>query len=288
MASTGETMDQKTKRAAADAKSGASEFADTAREKAREMAGEARERAYEYGREYKDEAASETSKIANALRKASEDLHDGSPQERIFAKLADTVADTADGMREMELDEMAYAVNDFARRNSAAFLGGAALLGFVAARFMKASARHDDYRRSGSFGSNDLGDDRYSPDVTPNDYDEDDRISRPVPTSAPVTSAAPRPAPTTTTQPAARPATTSATTGTAGSTGSTGGMSGDISRGTTTTGGTGSISSGSSSTGSTGSSSTGSTGSVGGIDKPDEKPEIPGAPQPGTTGAVKK
>jgi vacuolar-type H+-ATPase subunit H len=285
MASTGETMDQKAKRAAADAKSGASEFADTARERAREMAGEARERAYEYGRDYKDEAANETSKIADALRKASEDLHDGSPQERIFAKLADTVADTADGMREMELDEMAYAVNDFARRNSAAFLGGAALLGFVAARFMKASARHDDYHRSGSFGSGDYGrDDRYAPDVTPNDYDEDDRVSRPVPSSDPVTSAAPRPAPTTTTQPAARPATapatTGATTGAAGSTGSAGGAASDISRGTSTTGGTGSISSGS--------SSAGGSDSVGGIDKPDDKPEIPGAPQPGTTGAVKK
>ena len=178
MASTGETMDQKAKRAAEDAKSGAAEFAETARERAREMADEAKTRAYEYGRDYKDDAANETSKIANALRKAADDLHDGSPQERVFAKLADTVADTADGMRDMELDEMAYAVNDFARRNSAAFLGGAALLGFVAARFMKASARHDDKRTSG-YGQGTYGQSAYgqsgrtSPDMTPNDYDED-------------------------------------------------------------------------------------------------------------------
>ncbi|MGR3591424.1 hypothetical protein [Limimaricola soesokkakensis] len=282
MANTGETMDQKAKRAAADAKSGAAEFADTARERAREMADEAKTRAYDYGREYKNEAANETSKIAEALRKAADDLHDGSPQERIFAKLADTVADTADGIRDMELDEMAYAVNDFARRNQAAFLGGAALLGFVAARFMKASARHDDHR-IGSYGaSGDYGrDDRYSPDVTPNDYDDDDRVSRPVPTSSPTTSAAPRPAPTGTTQSTARPAATG-----------TGGTSGAASTGATT--GTAGTSSSAGSTGSTGSAaskgsgSTGSTGSVGGIDKPDEKPEIPGAPQPGTTGAVKK
>lgn len=266
MANTGETMDQKAKRAAADAKSGAAEFADTARERAREMAEEAKTRAYDYGREYKNEAANETSKIAEALRKAADDLHDGSPQERVFAKLADTVADTADGIRDMELDEMAYAVNDFARRNQAAFLGGAALLGFVAARFMKASARHDDHR-IGSYGaSGDYGrDDRYAPDVTPNNYDKDDRVSRPVPTSSPTTSAAPRPAPTGTAQSTAHPA---ATTGSGGTTGA-------ASTGATTgTPGT--------------SSSTGSTGSVGGIDKPSEKPEIPGAPQPGTTGAVKK
>ena len=271
MASTGETMDQKAKRAAEDAKSGAAEFAETARERAREMADEAKTRAYEYGRDYKDDAANETSKIANALRKAADDLHDGSPQERVFAKLADTVADTADGMRDMELDEMAYAVNDFARRNSAAFLGGAALLGFVAARFMKASARHDD-KRTGGYGQGAYGQaGRTSPDVTPNDYDDEDRMSRPVPTSSPTSSAAPRPAPTTTTQPTSRPATTSATTGTSAAAGSTGSMGSTGTAGST------------SSMGSTGSSS-----SVGGIDKPDEKPEIPGAPQPGTTGAVKK
>ena len=271
MASTGETMDQKAKRAAEDAKSGAAEFAETARERAREMADEAKTRAYEYGRDYKDDAANETSKIANALRKAADDLHDGSPQERVFANLADTVADTADGMRDMELDEMAYAVNDFARRNSAAFLGGAALLGFVAARFMKASARHDD-KRTGGYGQGAYGQaGRTSPDVTPNDYDDEDRMSRPVPTSSPTSSAAPRPAPTTTTQPTSRPATTSATTGTSAAAGSTGSMGSTGTAGST------------SSMGSTGSSS-----SVGGIDKPDEKPEIPGAPQPGTTGAVKK
>ena len=275
MANTGETMDQKAKRAAADAKSGAAEFADTARERAREMAEEAKTRAYDYGREYKNEAASETSKIAEALRKAADDLHDGSPQERIFAKLADTVADTADGIRDMELDEMAYAVNDFARRNQAAFLGGAALLGFVAARFMKASARHDDYRLGGHGR-----DDRYAPDVTPNDYDEDDRISRPVPTSSPVTSAAPRPAPTGTTGTTGSTASTGATTGTSGTVGGT------SSTGTASaTGSTGGV-------GGTLGSGTGkadpSSMPVGGIDMPDEKPEIPGKPQPGTTGAVKK
>ncbi len=173
MANHGETLDQRAKQAAADAKSGAAEFAETARERVSEMADEARERAYQYGREYKDEAASETSKIADALRKAANDLHDGSPQERVFAKLADTVADTADGMRSMELDEMAYAVNDFARRNAGAFLGSAALLGFVAARFMKSSAR--------SSGSTYGSPARY-PDTDPHDYDTDDRIDRPAPT----------------------------------------------------------------------------------------------------------
>ncbi len=149
MANKAETLDERAKRAAADAKSGAAEFAETARERVTDMAQDARDRAWQYGQDTKNEAANETSKVAEALRKAASDLHEGSPQEKIFAKLADTVADTADGLRDMDIDEMGYAVNDFARRNSAAFLGGAALLGFVAARFLKASSRDNHGSRGG-------------------------------------------------------------------------------------------------------------------------------------------
>ncbi|SDE70675.1 hypothetical protein [Limimaricola pyoseonensis] len=249
MANTGETLDQRAKQAAADAKSGAAEFADTARERAREMAEEARERAYEYGRGYKDEAANETSKIAEALRKAADDLHDGSPQERVFARLADAVADTADNMRSMDLDDMAYAANDYARRNPALFLGGAALLGFAAARFMKSSARHGEPRIGYASDGHGVGGHDH-PDTMPDDYDADDRIDRPVPTSEPMTSNAPSPAAPRTTQSTAAPQ-PGASTGTTSGAGTT-------------------------------------TGAPSGIEQPDSKPEIPGKPQPGETGAVKK
>ncbi|RVV98389.1 hypothetical protein EKE94_05555 [Mesobaculum littorinae] len=145
MANTTEEMKAAADKAAQDARSGAEELASAAREKATDFAHDARDRAYEYGRETKNATADETSKVADALRKASSDLRDGSPQEKIFARLADGVADTADQMRGMELDEMAYELTSFARRNPAAFLGGAALLGFAAGRFLKSSARGDHY-----------------------------------------------------------------------------------------------------------------------------------------------
>jgi hypothetical protein len=121
-----------------------SEAAQKARDTAGEYASRARDEAYARGEAYRDYAASETSKVASALRKASDDLRSGSPQERFVGQMADGVADAADRMRGMSLEEIARDSSDFARRHPAAFLGGAALIGFAAARFLKASAQSDD------------------------------------------------------------------------------------------------------------------------------------------------
>jgi hypothetical protein len=120
------------------------EAAQMARDTAGEYANRARDEAYARGEEYRDYAASETGKVASALRKASEDLRAGSPQERFVGQMADGVADAADRMRGMSLEEIARDSSEFARRHPAAFLGGAALVGFAAARFLKASAQADD------------------------------------------------------------------------------------------------------------------------------------------------
>lgn len=120
------------------------EAAEAAKSTAREYAERARDEAYSRGEQYRDYAADETSKVASALRKASEDLSSGSPQERLLAQVADTVADTADRMRGMTLTEAFHDSTEFARRHPAAFLSGAALVGFAAARFMKASAAEED------------------------------------------------------------------------------------------------------------------------------------------------
>jgi hypothetical protein len=119
------------------------EAAETARETARGYAERARDEAYARGESYRSYAADETGKVASALRRASEDLSSGSPQERFVGQLADNVADAADRMRGMTLSDIARDTTDFARQHPAAFLGGAALLGFATARFLKASARDD-------------------------------------------------------------------------------------------------------------------------------------------------
>ncbi|SFP34029.1 hypothetical protein [Tranquillimonas alkanivorans] len=141
---TKETLGDEARATADKAKSSAHNMADEARAKAAEMAEEARDRAWQQGEYYKNAAADETGKVASALRKASDDLRDGTPQERVIGRMAEGLAETADGMREMDVTEIGRELTGFARRNPVAFLGGAALLGFAASRFLKASAHHDD------------------------------------------------------------------------------------------------------------------------------------------------
>jgi hypothetical protein len=121
------------------------EAARAAKDAARTQAERARDAAYSRGEAYRDHAADETARVASALRRASKDLSEGSPQERFVGQIADGVADAADRMRGMTLSDAVQETDAFARRHPAAFLGGAALLGFAAARFLKAST-HDDSR----------------------------------------------------------------------------------------------------------------------------------------------
>ena len=89
----------------------------------------------------KEGVADEISSVSRALRKASDELRDGSAQERTFGAAASSMADFADTVRDKDLGQMVDDLGDFARRNPVAFLGGAALLGFAGVRMAKASRR---------------------------------------------------------------------------------------------------------------------------------------------------
>lgn len=134
------SLGEQARTAAKDARSSAQEFADAAREKAYEFADSARRQAHDYGEQSKNYAASETNKVAEALRRASQDLSEGSPQERFVGRLAEGLAEGADHLRGKDVSELGQELTSFARRNPAMFLGGAALLGFAASRFLKSSA----------------------------------------------------------------------------------------------------------------------------------------------------
>ena len=113
---------------------------------ARGMASEQTERA-------KSAVAEEVSSVAQALRTAADELREGSAQERTFAQIADTLADTADAIRGKDLGEMVHEATEMARRHPMTFLGAAALIGFTAVRFAKASQDDVWRRRRGSFRS---------------------------------------------------------------------------------------------------------------------------------------
>jgi gas vesicle protein len=127
-------------------------MADTARQSASDAAEAARGMAAEQTERAKSAVAEEVSSVAHALRTAADDLREGSAQERTFAQIADTLADTAEAIRDKDLCQMMQEATDIARRHPMTFLGGAALLGFTAMRFAKASGE-SDRRRRGAYRS---------------------------------------------------------------------------------------------------------------------------------------
>ncbi|WP_022708521.1 hypothetical protein [Paracoccus zeaxanthinifaciens] len=121
----------------------AEHLGDTAREVGKEAYGRLSEGAAQHTEQAKEGAASEVQDISAALRSAADKSRAGSAQERTFGQAAEALADLSDMIRNKDLGQMLNDVNGLARRNPAAFLGGAALLGFAATRFAKASASPD-------------------------------------------------------------------------------------------------------------------------------------------------
>lgn len=176
-----QTQSEAVKQKAAEAKNKASEAAgsaaETAKSHARDLAQTAQTEATNYAYQARDTAADEVKGVASALRTAADELRSGSPQERSFSQLADGLADVSDSMRDKDLGEMVSDLNGFAKRNPMVFLGGAALLGFVATRFAKASSEAHSGNTVGSGV----------------EYDDDDRLDRPMTGTAPTGAASTTP-----------------------------------------------------------------------------------------------
>ncbi len=126
------------------AKQAAADIADKAKTAAGKTAQKVADTAASQAEAAKSAAADEVSGVASALRKAAEDMRKGSPQERTFGQIAEGIADVSDAMREKDLSTMVQDVSAFARKNPMVFLGGAALIGFAATRFAKASGPATD------------------------------------------------------------------------------------------------------------------------------------------------
>ena len=126
-----------------EAKGAAKDLGQSARDAGQKAASAATHEAQHQAEAARGRAADEVSDISVALRRAAEETREGSPQERTFGMLAETLADAADAIRTKDLGEVTHDLSTFARRNPLAFLGGAALVGFAATRFAKASSRPD-------------------------------------------------------------------------------------------------------------------------------------------------
>lgn len=113
------------------AKNRASDFAKDARD---EMVDEARTHATA-ARDHTVETAETAAQAAEA---ASDEFGAESIQAAALDQIGAQINSVAERLRDKPVDEMVDDVAVFARRNPLLFLGGAALVGFAAARFFKA------------------------------------------------------------------------------------------------------------------------------------------------------
>jgi len=123
-------------------------------------AGEVRERAWSYATEQKQHAAAHIGGVASALRKVSDDL-ESEDETRMVARYGRTLAggldDLSETIKAKNLEDLMAAAESFGRRQPAAFLGAAALLGFAASRFAMASSTRAHDRGTGRGRSRNTG-----------------------------------------------------------------------------------------------------------------------------------
>lgn len=146
------------------ARSVASDIKDAASQKFQEAVTEVRAKADGA----KSGVAGDVNDIASALRRASEELRGGSPQERTLGQISTSLADASDQIRDKDLGEMVAMASKVARNNPMLFLGGAALLGFAASRFAKASHDHADAQDHHRYADKDVEVNSYLNEGNPN------------------------------------------------------------------------------------------------------------------------
>lgn len=130
----------------------ARELGAEARDRAHDLAGSAREIADDVRHRAADELETRLSDqkgrathslgdLAQSLRSASGQMSDQDGLGRYLGQAADRVDTLASFLDNREIGELVDEVEDFARRQPAAFVGGAFALGVLGARFLKSSRR---------------------------------------------------------------------------------------------------------------------------------------------------
>jgi hypothetical protein len=113
-----------------------------AKNRATELAGDVKDYAAasvnEQAESARDQAVDGMENAANAAGSASDAFDPNSLQAAALDQLGAQINSVAARLRDKPLDEMTDDVAVFARNNPLLFLGGAALVGFAAARFLKA------------------------------------------------------------------------------------------------------------------------------------------------------
>ncbi len=135
--------------AATATKNAAQSMATQASSHASDALASARDAATEQMDTARDALGDSGDRLAETLRRAAAEPAEGSAQARVLHAVAGGVSSVAEKLHSRSVGDIAADVRDLARRNPAAFAAGAAVAGFVLARFLRASSRaHGDGGRS--------------------------------------------------------------------------------------------------------------------------------------------
>jgi hypothetical protein len=147
------SQQQRDRRAVGDATSGAGTGRGDASGGDSGIAQTLRDTTYRSIDDQKSRASETLGSLAGAVRGMTQPLRDGGqPQIADYVnKAADGIERWATNMRQQDLEDAVRAVEQFARRQPAMFLGVAFGAGLVAARFLKSSNRNGEMR---SYGGN--------------------------------------------------------------------------------------------------------------------------------------
>lgn len=118
-----------------------SDIAKAAKETAEDVAKTAKANASVKAEAAKEDVAARVEEQAENFREASDAFENNALASDAVKYLGDNLAHAASAVRDMDLSNVQQDVTQFARRNPLVFFGGAAALGFLAARAMKASER---------------------------------------------------------------------------------------------------------------------------------------------------
>ena len=125
-------------------------------EGARGLAADAGEKLKAAAEDQKNAGADFVSGFAGAVRRAASELDDHIPQVGQYVRrAADQIDDASEALRRRDLTELVGGIQDFARRQPAAFLGASALAGFAFVRFLKSAT--PPKRSSSTYGSQSHG-----------------------------------------------------------------------------------------------------------------------------------
>ena len=123
------------------------------RQEANQFANTTKDRARGALDRQKETATRTLGDFADAIRKAGDELgtRDQSMASNVVRQAADTLEGFSRTLADNGPDELISSVRDFGRRNPAAFLAGAVLVGLAIGRFARSSAQADAYGQTNQF-----------------------------------------------------------------------------------------------------------------------------------------